>query len=107
MDCTRYQRQLKDIASLFEAEKSRVELITAGHRAGAWEMVRCGAGVRHAACCAACSSTATDGADRGPPFLPQMPAQFCYFKGIRHCFHSAREVGGVPLGPQHGSDPPP
>eukprot|EP00955_Chlamydomonas_euryale_P027058 285263-Chlamydomonas_euryale.AAC.1 len=40
LDTSKYTRQLRDIASLFEPERSRVELLGAGPRAGTWEMVR-------------------------------------------------------------------
>jgi hypothetical protein len=40
LDVQRYSRQLKDIASLFEPERSRIELNASGPRAGQWDMVR-------------------------------------------------------------------
>lgn len=100
LELPKYQRQLKDIAALFEPERSRVELITEGSRAGAWEMVRelSGAPMRALRIQARqrtrpCMHMATC-SDQARAL---MVSQFCYFKGIRHCFHSAREVSQTAL----------
>lgn len=100
LDVAKYQRQLKDIASLFEPERSRVELITEGSRAGAWEMVRM-------LPCAPMRALRVQARQRTRPCMPVacradhapalMVPQFCFFKGIRHCFHSAREVSQTAL----------